>query len=68
MCNTTSRGPDWQWYVCNAIFGGPGCRQYVGDGLDWVCYPASYDNAPFSDRGLYIQNLNYDFDVVLSVE
>ena len=36
----------------------------VGDGLDWVRY---FDNALLSDRGLYIQNLNYDFDAVLTV-
>ena len=40
----------------------------VGDGLDWVRYPALFDNAFLSDRGLYIQNLNYDFGVVLTVE
>ena len=40
----------------------------VGDGLDWVRYSASFDNALLSDRGLYIQNLNYNFDVVFTVE
>ena len=36
----------------------------VGDGLDWVRY---FDNALLSDRDLYIHNLNYDFDAVLTV-
>ena len=36
----------------------------VGDGLNCVSYPALFDNAVLSDRGLYIQNLSYDFDVV----
>ena len=26
----------------------------VGDGLDWVHYPASFDNALLSNRGLFI--------------
>ena len=30
------------------------CYTKVGDGLDWAHYPASFDNALPSNRGLFI--------------
>ena len=39
----------------------------VGDGLERVRYPATFDNARLSQRGLSIQNLNCYFYVVLTV-
>lgn len=39
----------------------------VGDSMDWLIYPASFDLQSTTEFGLYLQNQNGHFDVVISV-
>ena len=39
----------------------------VGDSMDWLTYPASFDLQSTTEHGLYLQNQNGHFDVVISV-